>query len=54
MYLVLNATAPVRALTRHFDNLIRAAEVNAHESAAFARSLVVSEPMNARWPLIID
>ena len=43
MYLVLNATAPVRALTRHFDNLIRAAEVNAHESAAYARSLVVSD-----------
>jgi transcriptional regulator with XRE-family HTH domain len=44
MYLVLNATAPVRALTRHFDNLIRAAIVNAHESAGFARSLAVSEP----------
>lgn len=43
MYLVLNATAPVRALTRHFDNLIRAAEVNAHESAAYARNLVVSD-----------
>ena len=26
MYLVLNATAPVSALTRHFDNLIRAAD----------------------------
>ncbi len=35
MYLVLNATQPVRALTRHFDNLIRAAEINAHESAGF-------------------
>ncbi|MCR5855281.1 helix-turn-helix domain-containing protein [Mesorhizobium sp. J428] len=39
MYLVLNATPPIRTLTRHFDNLIRAAEVNAHEVAAFARSL---------------
>ena len=39
MYLVLNATQPVRSLTRHFDNLIRAAEINAHESAGFARTL---------------
>lgn len=39
MYLVLNATEPIRTLTRHFDNLIRAAEVNAHEAAAFARRL---------------
>jgi transcriptional regulator with XRE-family HTH domain len=44
MYLVLNATAPVRALTRHFDNLIRSAVINAHESAAYARSLVPTEP----------
>src|SRR5262245_47245875 len=43
MYLVLNATAPVRALTRHFDNLIRSAVINAHESVAFARSVVVTE-----------
>ena len=34
MYLVLNATEPIRTLTRHFDNLIRAADVNAHETAA--------------------
>jgi transcriptional regulator with XRE-family HTH domain len=39
MYLVLNATDPIRTLTRHFDNLIRAADVNAHETAAFARGL---------------
>jgi len=39
MYVVLNATAPIRTLTRHFDNLIRAAEINAHETAAFARDL---------------
>jgi transcriptional regulator with XRE-family HTH domain len=39
MYIVLNATQPVRALTRHFDDLIRAAEINAHEAAAFARNL---------------
>ncbi|QPC88756.1 helix-turn-helix domain-containing protein [Mesorhizobium sp. NBSH29] len=42
MYLVLNATEPVRTLTRHFDNLIRAAEINAHEAAAFARDLSTS------------
>ena len=41
MYLVLNATAPIRTLTQHFDNLIRAAEVHAHEAAAFARKLAV-------------
>lgn len=39
MYLVLNATEPVRALTRHFDGLIRAATVHAHEAATFARAL---------------
>jgi transcriptional regulator with XRE-family HTH domain len=39
MYLVLNATQPIRRLTRHFDNLIRAADINAHEAAKFARDL---------------
>jgi transcriptional regulator with XRE-family HTH domain len=39
MYLVLNATQPIRTLTRHFDQLIRGAEVHAHEAADFARSL---------------
>jgi len=39
MYLVLNATQPIRTLTRHFDNLIRAAEINAHETAQFCRQL---------------
>lgn len=39
MYLVLNATQPVRTLTRHFDSLIRAADVNAHEAASFTASL---------------
>lgn len=42
MYVVLNATQPVRTLTRHFDNLIRAADVNAHEAAGFARELALS------------
>lgn len=39
MYLVLNALQPIRTLTRHFDNLVRAAEVNAHEAADFAAGL---------------
>jgi transcriptional regulator with XRE-family HTH domain len=39
MYLVLNAPSPIAMLTRHFDNLIRAAVVHAHESANFARKL---------------
>jgi transcriptional regulator with XRE-family HTH domain len=42
LYLVLNATEAIRSLTRHFDNLIRAAEVNSHETAAFAASLPVT------------
>lgn len=45
MYLVLNAVTPVRTLTRHFDNLIRAAEINAHEAAAYCRQLA-EEPIN--------
>lgn len=40
LYLVLNATAPIQTLTRHFDKLIRAADVNAHEASAFAAQLV--------------
>lgn len=39
MYLVLNSTAPIRTLTRHFDNLIRAADINAHEASIFTRNL---------------
>lgn len=41
MYLVLNAIEHIRALTRHFDNLIRNAAVHANESAAFIRGLAV-------------
>ena len=44
MYVVLNAAQPVRTLTRHFDNLIRAAEINAHEAANFARGLAAAAP----------
>lgn len=43
MYLVLNAIEPIRTLTRHFDNLIRAADVNAHEAAAHARKLAEAD-----------
>lgn len=43
MYLVLNAIEPIRTLTRHFDNLIRAADVNAHEAAAHARALAEAD-----------
>ena len=39
MYLVLNATQPVQTLIHHFDNLIRAADINPHEAAGFARSM---------------
>lgn len=41
MYLVLNATQSVNTLTRHFDFLIRGAEVNAHEAAAFVAGLTL-------------
>ncbi len=40
-YLVLNTTEHIRALTRHFDNLIRNAVVSANESAAYIRTLTV-------------
>jgi transcriptional regulator with XRE-family HTH domain len=39
MYLVLNTKDAVAALTRHFDNLIRAATVQAHEVADWIRDL---------------
>ncbi|MDN2568027.1 helix-turn-helix domain-containing protein [Aquibium sp. A9E412] len=39
LYLVLNGTQPIQTLTRHFDSLIRAAEVNAHEAAAYVAGL---------------
>lgn len=39
LYLVLNATDAIKTLTRHFDNLIRSADIHAHESAAFAVQL---------------
>jgi len=41
MYLVLNTTEHIRALTRHFDHLIRQAVVSPHEAAAFLRGLKV-------------
>jgi hypothetical protein len=41
LYLVLNATEPVRSLTRHFDGLVRVASVHAHETAGHIRGLKV-------------
>lgn len=42
MYLVLNAKDAVGAMTRHFDNLIRAASVQAHEVGDWLRDLAGS------------
>lgn len=42
MYLVLNSPAPIATLARHFDTLIRAAEVHAHQAADFARKLAAA------------
>lgn len=39
LYLVLNAIEPVRTLSRHFDGLVRAASIHAHECAEHIRSL---------------
>lgn len=39
MYLVLNARQTITTMTRHFDGLIRIANVNAHETANFVRRL---------------
>lgn len=39
MYLVLNAKEAVAAMTRHFDTLIRAATVQAHEVAGWITTL---------------
>ena len=41
MYLVVNATDHIRALSRHFDNLIKRALINAHRSPDYLRSLRV-------------
>lgn len=43
MYLVLNAKEAVAAMTRHFDTLIRAATVQAHEVANWLRASVSRE-----------
>lgn len=41
MYFVLNAQAHIEALSRHFDGLIRIAEVDARNAAEFLRDLPV-------------
>ena len=38
MYFAFNTTEYVRILVRHFDNLVRNAEVHAHETAGFLRA----------------
>jgi transcriptional regulator with XRE-family HTH domain len=39
MYMVLNSTEHIRALTRQFDNLIRQAVISSNESAAYLATL---------------
>ncbi|MEO1328325.1 MAG: helix-turn-helix transcriptional regulator [Pseudomonadota bacterium] len=39
IYLVLNARAQIQALARHFDGLIRGAEIDARDAAAFVSAL---------------
>ena len=39
MYFVFNTTDHIRVLANHFDDLIRAAEVQSHEAADFLRGL---------------
>ncbi len=41
MYFVLNGTDHIRALSTHFDNLIKHAVINAHRSPDFLRELKV-------------
>jgi hypothetical protein len=40
MYFVFTSTEHIRELSRHFDQLIRAARVQPHELAAFIRKLI--------------
>lgn len=40
MYVVINSLEEIRALTRHFERLIRNAAINPHESAAFIQALL--------------
>lgn len=39
LYLVLNATDPIRTLTRHFDGLIRVAEITPVDTPGFVAGL---------------
>ncbi|MDH3538256.1 MAG: helix-turn-helix domain-containing protein [Gammaproteobacteria bacterium] len=41
MYFAFNTTEYVRILVRHFDNLVRNAEVHAHESVRFLQSQAI-------------
>jgi hypothetical protein len=42
LYLVINSTDHVRALTRHFDNLIRQADIGPDRSAEFIDKLAAA------------
>ena len=39
MYVVINSTEHIRALTRHFDDLIRRAAINPHDIANYVSGL---------------
>ena len=41
MYFAYNTTDHIRALTRHFDDLIRAASVPAHEIGDYLEKLLM-------------
>jgi transcriptional regulator with XRE-family HTH domain len=42
MYLVLNSRESVLSMQRHFNNLVRVAQVNAHEASDYVATLTVS------------
>lgn len=46
MYVVINGTEHIRALTRHFDDLIRRAAVNPHELPAYIAQLRLKPAAN--------
>lgn len=44
MYLVFTNTEQIRLMARHFDNLVRASSVQAHDMAGWLRSLAANGP----------
>ena len=51
MYFVFTSTEHIRELTRHFDNLIRAARIQPNETAACIRELIEGRLMIASLPM---